>query len=453
MVLHRRTDYRKCPTGVIPVGIISTTGTRNNDGRSKLCARRPASDQNANNFAFARTGGGLFSRSSFVPIPLIVTALHQSPISVSAPTRRHASDSRVGLGIMFGAAFVLLTCCFLREAASLRHYGDINPTVGAWAANAFDAEHGILYRPLISDSGYGGTRYAPLRTLFQAAILKWTPLGTIGSAMIVSAVSTLFMLAGCYALIRRFGLSRAMAALMTCLTLSAACANRNLRRYVRTPRLRLQPLGTRRRNPHRTRATPPFVDPDCGRLLRPGNGDEAHQPFRNQRLDSLAPLPTTIPRRRPIGILLRSFRSSAGLSVSIPQPRTHVRSYLRLRRRRRRRRLASPGPDYLLRRAVPLRPRRGWICRARRHDNRRRPPVQIAACPASAHDDSRHARHLRLPRHRHQSPHRSSTRLGPMRRRRASSPVVRALGRRHRRRGALARRGCFLPDRSLQNRS
>src|SRR5690349_3712070 len=40
--------------------------------------------------------------------------------------------------------------------------GYLNHVSGVWATLADDVAHGVVYRPLVSDLGYGGTRYFPL---------------------------------------------------------------------------------------------------------------------------------------------------------------------------------------------------------------------------------------------------------------------------------------------------
>src|SRR4051812_41856919 len=42
---------------------------------------------------------------------------------------------------------------------------------GAWATLADDAAHGVLYRPLVSELGYGGTRYFPLHPILHGALM------------------------------------------------------------------------------------------------------------------------------------------------------------------------------------------------------------------------------------------------------------------------------------------
>jgi hypothetical protein len=49
-------------------------------------------------------------------------------------------------------------------------HGYLNYVSGAWAALADDFSHGVLYRPLNSELGYGGTRYFPLHVVIHGAL-------------------------------------------------------------------------------------------------------------------------------------------------------------------------------------------------------------------------------------------------------------------------------------------
>jgi hypothetical protein len=118
------------------------------------------------------------------------------------------------------SASVLITCLFERERSSWRHWGDLNPTSGVWIATAQDALHGELYRPLTSDVGYGGTRYAPLRALFQAGLIR-IGMDPVRSAMVLSLGATITLLWAVYYLMRRLNVPGGWAAVLTCFLLSS----------------------------------------------------------------------------------------------------------------------------------------------------------------------------------------------------------------------------------------
>jgi hypothetical protein len=145
-----------------------------------------------------------------LPISSAVSATAEYPVS-----RKDRARTPIGPIALSLALAILLICTAAREFESLRNLGDLSSTGGTWIATSVDAEQGVLYRPLVSNNGYGGTRYAPVRTLIQAAILKWTSLGAINSALATSAASMALLLMGCYALMRKFEVSVPLAAAMT----------------------------------------------------------------------------------------------------------------------------------------------------------------------------------------------------------------------------------------------
>jgi hypothetical protein len=74
-------------------------------------------------------------------------------------------DPEVRLPVICGAlaALALIVVIPMRIAQT----GYYNHVSGAWAALADDLAHGVLYRPLLSDYGYGGTRYFPMHFLLH----------------------------------------------------------------------------------------------------------------------------------------------------------------------------------------------------------------------------------------------------------------------------------------------
>jgi hypothetical protein len=73
---------------------------------------------------------------------------------------------------MLCAAALLCVAFTFRMAAAWKCYHHIDPTAGTWTAAALDARDGTLYRPIESSLGYGGSRYAPLHIILQAALMR-----------------------------------------------------------------------------------------------------------------------------------------------------------------------------------------------------------------------------------------------------------------------------------------
>jgi hypothetical protein len=88
-------------------------------------------------------------------------------------------------------------------AVASEHY--LQFTGGVWLALARDLSDGTLYRGVISEVGYGGTRYFPLYFSLIAALIK---LGVppLAAAHAVSLASTALLFAAVTLLVRRLGL-------------------------------------------------------------------------------------------------------------------------------------------------------------------------------------------------------------------------------------------------------
>jgi hypothetical protein len=83
-------------------------------------------------------------------------------------------------------------------------HGYLTYVSGAWAALADDVAHGVLYRPLVSDIGYGGTRYFPLHFVIHGA-LHSLGLSLIASGHLISLLSAAGVVIGGAVGLRRQG--------------------------------------------------------------------------------------------------------------------------------------------------------------------------------------------------------------------------------------------------------
>src|SRR6185369_14478690 len=99
--------------------------------------------------------------------------------------------------------------------------GYLTDVSGAWAALADDFVHGVLYRPVFSELGYGGTRYFPLHIVVHGG-LAWLGLGLRPAGHLLSLASAvLLVVAGARALQQR-GATRELAWSGVPLTFGAA---------------------------------------------------------------------------------------------------------------------------------------------------------------------------------------------------------------------------------------
>jgi hypothetical protein len=134
------------------------------------------------------------------------------------------APAAVNRGARIKAAIgILLICCFaIRTVASWRSWGDLDHASGTWIAMATDVRDGILYRPIASELGFGGTRYAPLHPLIQGGLMK-LGIDALVSGYLIGIASAALLAAGTFVLMRRLGAAPADALLMCCLLLCAHC--------------------------------------------------------------------------------------------------------------------------------------------------------------------------------------------------------------------------------------
>ncbi len=124
---------------------------------------------------------------------------------------------------LIAVAALLVVSVGARSIASWKYWGDLDHnSPGTWLCMAADARDGVLYRPIISDMGYGGTRYAPL---FPAIIAGFMRLGIdpVTSGFITSLIATAVAMTGLFALMKQFRTPSTIAAALTIFVLAATC--------------------------------------------------------------------------------------------------------------------------------------------------------------------------------------------------------------------------------------
>jgi hypothetical protein len=123
----------------------------------------------------------------------------QSSSSTQSPT-----DSRI-LNYLFyaaGALFALLTLVLVYRG--WREGVGLTPTSGTWIGLAVDLRHGVFYRPMFGDLGYGGTRYFPLHFVLHALLMKMG-LGPVTAGHALEGIAGLGLLFGIYRILRTVG--------------------------------------------------------------------------------------------------------------------------------------------------------------------------------------------------------------------------------------------------------
>jgi hypothetical protein len=132
-------------------------------------------------------------------------------------------DARTKLGwVMVCAAGFLCIAFGVFLVAAWKNYEHLNPTAGVWTAAAIDASHGILYRPIESYLGYGGTRYAPLHIVLQGGLIH-AGMGPVTSGYLLDLIGILLVMGGLFALLRQLEVDRTAAAGMAVFVLAMYC--------------------------------------------------------------------------------------------------------------------------------------------------------------------------------------------------------------------------------------
>jgi hypothetical protein len=137
-------------------------------------------------------------------------------------TQPPAAAERQLVRLMIAMAIFVVATFSIRLAAAWKNYHQVDPTAGVWTAAAVDARDGMLYRPIVSDIGYGGSRYAPLHVVLQAGLMR-IGMGPVAGGYLLDAIGVALVMAGLYMLMRQLEVPAATAAATACFVLAAYC--------------------------------------------------------------------------------------------------------------------------------------------------------------------------------------------------------------------------------------
>jgi hypothetical protein len=119
-----------------------------------------------------------------------------------------------------GAAVVALVALIPPRIAGACYLNNVS---GAWAAMADDFAHGVLYRPLVSSLGLGGTRYFPLHPVLHG-LLERAGIGLRPGGHLLSLLGAGLLVAGGALGLARWGAPRAIAVSAGLLALASRTA-------------------------------------------------------------------------------------------------------------------------------------------------------------------------------------------------------------------------------------
>jgi hypothetical protein len=146
----------------------------------------------------------------------------------------HSRDSKTSslarplIWTMLAVAALFLISLIARLFVSWQNYGDLDHNApGTWVALAIDAQNGLIYRPIVSSLGYGGTRYAPLIFVVQAALMR-IGMNPFNSGFLMGLTATVLIIGGLFVLMRQLQTPAAIAASLAVFALAATCIRINI---------------------------------------------------------------------------------------------------------------------------------------------------------------------------------------------------------------------------------
>jgi hypothetical protein len=142
--------------------------------------------------------------------------------------RKPSSPARPLIWMMLGVAVFFLISLIARLFVSWQNFGDLDHNApGTWVALAIDAQNGLIYRPIVSSLGYGGTRYAPLIFVVQAALMRMG-INPFTSGFLMGLAATALIIGGLFVLMRQLKTPAAIAAALAAFALAATCIRINI---------------------------------------------------------------------------------------------------------------------------------------------------------------------------------------------------------------------------------
>jgi len=119
---------------------------------------------------------------------------------------------------LYVSAAIFGLFCPLALALSLPSGASLNFVSGIWLSLGVDLRLGVFYRPLLSQAGFGGTRYFPLWFILHAGLLK-IGLSPLFAGHLISLASAVLWIIGAARLMRELVLPRPLAWALSLLTL------------------------------------------------------------------------------------------------------------------------------------------------------------------------------------------------------------------------------------------
>ncbi len=128
------------------------------------------------------------------------------------PGERHYPEGRCLTAALWASAGLLVICFTVITHQYQTQHIYVNHVSGIWSVLATDlAYDGVLYRPMASEDGYGGTRYAPLNIVLQAALIK-LGMEPLAAGLTLAVLALILLVISLFMLLRKFGMRASLAA-------------------------------------------------------------------------------------------------------------------------------------------------------------------------------------------------------------------------------------------------
>lgn len=108
---------------------------------------------------------------------------------------------RISSKVLLASLLLVAVVSMMRVALAIPLGSNLSHEAGIWTALAMDLHDGVLYRPILGDDGYGGTRYGPLHVLLQAAGIR-AGLSPLAAGLELTLASAALLFWGAHRLLR-----------------------------------------------------------------------------------------------------------------------------------------------------------------------------------------------------------------------------------------------------------
>jgi len=113
-----------------------------------------------------------------------------------------SASERKALYVLAGTSSLCVLFTVVHVARALPNWSHLNYVSGVWLGLAADVSHGIWFRPILSELGYGGAIYLPAYFASVGALMR-AGMPAVAAGFTISVLSGVLLCAGVYGFLRR----------------------------------------------------------------------------------------------------------------------------------------------------------------------------------------------------------------------------------------------------------